>query len=110
MNWLKKRRKELNFTQEDIAARLQLLGFQYTAGSISHWEQERHSPPLDDPKFSSAMADALQISVGTLLTLAGYDVGKKTHSETAERVAFIVDKLPPDKQQLALKLVEQLQN
>ena len=110
MNWLKKRRKELNFTQEDIAARLQLSGFQYTAGSISHWETERHSPPLDDPKFSSAMAEVLQISVGTLLTLAGYDVSRKTYSEAAERAAWIIDQLPPDKQQLALKLVEQLQN
>ncbi len=107
-NWLKTRREALHLKQEDLAAQLQVSGFDISRPSISHWENGRHLPPLENPEFRQALANILRIDVKTLLKLAGYEVAKSDFSEAAERVAYIVDQLPPDKQELAVRLVEQL--
>ena len=108
MNWLKERRKALNLTQEALAAKLQLQGFAITPGAISHWETGKHHPPLDDSTFRVAFAHVLGMDVRTVLRLSGYEVAQKGHTETGERAAYLVDQLPPDKQDLALRLLEQL--
>ena len=108
MEWLRQRRKELDLTYDDLAARLAIEGFVITAGSISHWEKGRHKPPMDDPDFRKALAAALRVNVRTLLKMAGYEVVPIEHTTRAEQVAHLVDKLPPDQQELALRLVEQL--
>lgn len=109
-HWLKTSRQRLGISQEELASQLQIRGFDISRATIGHWEQGKYPPPLENPEFCKALADILLISVRSLLSMAGYDIEEQQHSETAERVAFIVDRLPPDKQQLALKLVEQLQN
>jgi transcriptional regulator with XRE-family HTH domain len=107
-NWIKTLRARANITQDDVAARLQIAGFDYTRGAINNWESDRNQPPVHNAEFRQAFADALKVDVRTLLKMAGYEVDTGEHSIVAEQVAYIVDNLPPDKQQLALALVEQL--
>lgn len=109
-NWLKTLRKKHGLKQEDLAAKLQLAGLEYSRSSVSSWENGYHRPPLEDASFRQALANILRIDVKTLLKLAGYEVATSQHSEAAERAAWIIDQLPPDKQELVLKLVEQFQN
>lgn len=109
MNWLRKRREQVGLeTQEDLASQLQLEGVTITRASISHWENSRNKPPLDDPQFREALAKVLRLSQPELLKLAGYEVSKTRYSDAAERAAIIVDELPPEKQDLAIRLLEQL--
>lgn len=107
-HWLRNLRKQQGLSQEDLAARLQLGGFSYTRGSINNWENEYNPPPLHNPEFRFALAQALKVNVHTLLRLAGYEVEELHRGEIAERVAEMVDQLPADKQELALRLVEQI--
>jgi transcriptional regulator with XRE-family HTH domain len=106
-HWITKRREQLRINQDELAARLQLAGFDFTRGSISHWENGRHEPPLQNPEFRKALADALKMSVPSLLVAAGYEITAR-HSENAMRAADIVDQMPDDKQELALGILEHI--
>lgn len=109
MNWLKTKRERVGITsQEDFAARLQLEGITVTRSSISHWENGRFQPPLDNPDFRQALVRILKLSEPEILKLAGFKVEASHHSDEAERAAMIVDQLPPDKRGLAVRLLEQL--
>lgn len=106
-NWLKTFRKQNQLSQEELAAKLQVKGMDITAGAISHWENERYHPPLEDAVFRNALAEIFRIDVRSLLLSAGYEVNSIDRSAAAKRAAFIVDQLPPDKQDLALGILEQ---
>lgn len=106
-SWLKSRREMLKINQDELAARLQIAGFDVSRASVSHWENGRHTPPLHDSKFRRALADALRLDVRSMLNLAGYEVNNVDHTEAGERAAFIVDQLPPEKQDLAINILEQ---
>jgi transcriptional regulator with XRE-family HTH domain len=105
--WLKKRREQLGLNQEQLAARLQVAGFDVTRASISHWEVGRHDPPLDNAEFRKALAQALRISASGLLKMAGYEVTTDM-SDNAKQAAEIIDQLPEDQQLLALGILEQI--
>ena len=105
--WLKELRNMGKITQDELAARLQSAGQDYSRSMVNHWENGRANPPIDDPKFTETLAWALRIKVPTLLKAAGFEL-KSQHSELGERVATLVDDLPDDKKALALKLVEAL--
>lgn len=107
-DWLKSRREAIELKQDELAAKLQLAGFDVSRATISHWETGRHEPPMHDSGFRQALAKALRLNVPTMLRMAGYEVTSEPHSETAEIAAHLVDQLPPDKQRLALKLLETL--
>lgn len=106
-NWLTTRREKVGLTQEEFAAQLQLEGFEFTRGTISHWETGRHKPPLKDPAFRKALAKVLKTSPSSLLKTAGYETTIE-FSEVAQHAAEIVDQLSPDKQTLALGILEQI--
>lgn len=109
MNWLRKRREEVGITsQEELAEKLQLDGFSFTRASISHWENGRNNPPLDDPEFRRVLAKILRVSQPDLLRLAGYEVDRVSRTHEAERAAYIVDQLTPEKRDLAVRLLEEL--
>ncbi len=107
-SWIRERRGELHITQEELAARLQLAGLDVTRATVSHWENGRHALPLENPIYAKAIADALKLSVRDVLILAGYDVSQKQPSRAAQRAAHIIDSLPKDKQDLAIRILEQL--
>lgn len=109
MNWLRKRREEIGIdTQDELAARLQLEGESFTRAAISHWENDRNNPPLDLQSFRESLARVLELSVPEMLALAGYEVAQGEHSAAGERAAYIVDELPEEKRNLAIRLLEQL--
>lgn len=105
-NWLSKRREQLNINQEDLAARLQLAGFDVSRASISHWETGRSSPPFNNPDFARTFADVLKMSVNSMLKQAGYEI-TTDFSDDARYAAEIVDQLPPDRRRLAIGVLEQ---
>lgn len=105
MKWMRDRRDSLGITQEDLAARLQLRGYDVGRGSISHWESGRYRPPMDDTLFVEALADALQLDVPTVLRMSGYAV-IANHSDLAERLAAIADRLPEQRRRQLLRIAE----
>lgn len=110
-DWLKQRRDELRLTQDELAARLQLAGLDVSRSAVSHWEKGRDNPPLSDVNARRAIADALDLTVGELLLLAGYSMEDEqaTPGEAARRAALIVDKLPPAVQKAALDQLRALE-
>lgn len=107
-NWLKQNRQKLGLSQEELTARLQVAGIDVSRGTVSHWENGRYKIPLENVEVRQALANIFNMDIKTLLKLAGYEVESKPHSEEAERVAYLIDQLPPDKRNLAVRLVEEL--
>lgn len=108
--WLRDRRKQIGIlTLEELAAMIQLEGFQVSPSALSHYENGRRNVPLDDETFRYVLAKVLKLSEPELLSLAGYKTVNK-HTEDGERAASIVDRLPPSKRSLAIKLLEQVEN
>jgi transcriptional regulator with XRE-family HTH domain len=107
MNWLKERRKELNLKQEELAARLQVEGISATHSAISHWETGRYKPPFEDEHFRQTLANILKMDVATMLRLAGYEIQPQLHTEEAEEAAYIMDNLPPNMRDLAIRLLRE---
>ncbi len=105
--WLRERREQLGLNQGDLAARLQVAGFNVDRSSISHWEIGKHKPPLENPEFRKALAQALRVSIPTLLKMAGYEIAVE-YSDDARLAAEIVDQLSPARKKLAINLLEQL--
>ncbi|MCL4251800.1 MAG: helix-turn-helix domain-containing protein [Anaerolineae bacterium] len=106
--WLKHRREGRRLSQDELASRLQVEGFDLTRATISHWEVGRYQPPLNDARFRQALAKILRVSVRQMLIEAGYEIASDDHSEAGERAASILDQLPPEKQSLALDILERL--
>lgn len=109
VDWIRKRRIELDLNQEELAARLQVSGFSATRASISHWENGRHMPPLDDPNFRQSLAKALKLRESEMLERAGYQVVVSPQSEDARRAASIIDRLPEPARELALDYLQMLE-
>lgn len=105
--WLKMLRENARLTQDELAARLQLQGQDVSRASISHWETGRYEPPMRDARFRRALATSLEISITDLLIAAGFEYVTE-FSDVAGKAAQIVESLPPDRQDLALRLLEQL--
>jgi len=108
-DWLRKRREELDLSQEEVASRLQVAGLNVGRSTISHWERGRYNPPLEDASFRQALANILRLSIADLLMRAGYEIADDDRSQAARQAADIVDHLPPDAQGLALDYLQVLE-
>jgi len=108
-NWIRTRRQQLRLSQEQLATRLQIEGIDIQRAAISHWETGRHSPRVDDPKLVEALARVLQMTVREVLeSIKGYQIDTTPHTRAGQRAAYIVDRLSPDKQALALGILEEI--
>lgn len=105
-HWLRTMREEVGLTQDDIAARLQLEGLKFGRSAISNWESGRTPVPLKDPEFVQLLASILKTTENKIMLAAGYRLTTKNHTQISERIANIVDDLPPDKQQMALRVIQ----
>jgi transcriptional regulator with XRE-family HTH domain len=105
MKWIRDRREQLRMTIDELVAKLELEGVSYTAGSVGHWESGRRNPPMHDRKFVRALASALKLDVPTVLRLSGFEINAQ-HSEIAERLANIADKLPEEDKLHLLMIAE----
>jgi len=108
MSWIKNRREQLSLTQDELAARLQLEGVEASRSAVSAWETGRNKLQFDDPVIRLGFARVLRFSESELMKLEGYPTEPSSYSEQAERAAYIVDQLPDERRDLALKLLEQL--
>lgn len=108
IHWLRSLRQRARLTQEDLAARLQSEGWAASRSAINNWENNKNEPPLSDPRFRTALSRATRTQVHTILRLAGFEVDQPVHSFNAEQAATLIDQLPQDKQELALRLLEQI--
>lgn len=106
-NWLAMRREQLKISQENLVDLLADYGFTVSRSSISQWENGKFHPPLEDPHFRRALANALQMTIPDMLGLAGYEVQSDFSSESM-RAAYIIEQLPPQERDFALKLLEQV--
>lgn len=88
--------------------RLQIEGLKATRSAVSAWELGRNRPALERPEVRRAFVLALRISEEELLRHAGLHNGAEHRSQAAEIGAEIIDSLPAEKQDLALRLLEQL--
>lgn len=105
-HWLKQLRQEVDLSQDDLAARLQLAGLKYGRSAVGNWESGRAPVPLKDPEFVVALASILKTTENKIMLAAGYRLTTKNHTQISERIANIVDDLPPDKQQMALRVIQ----
>lgn len=110
MNWLKLRLEQLSMSQSELTRLLQLEGMEVSASAVSHWSNGRYNPPLEDDVFRRALAVALQLEVPEMLRRAGYQVIDGKHSDKAERAAILIDKMKPEDQDKALRVIEALSN
>lgn len=106
-HWLKQLREEADLTQDELAARLQLEGHKATRSAVGNWETGRAPVPIKDLEFVKSLASILRVTENQVMLMAGYRVGSK-HTQVSERIANMVDDLPPDKQDLALRIIEQI--
>lgn len=106
--FLRERRKQLDISQEDLAARLSRLGHETGHARISHWETGRNKPPIDQAEFRTALAIALEMDVNDMMSVLGYVITDPQRSEQARLAADIIDQLPPDRKDLALTLLRAL--
>jgi len=110
-HWLRRYRENLHLSQEELAAALQNAGLDFARSTIGTWESsDKSQPPIDDPEFRRVIANIFRISVTELLVAAGYEIDLDKYSETSRRAAYIVEQLPPEKQILAVRLLEQLRD
>ncbi|WP_374239195.1 helix-turn-helix transcriptional regulator [Thiocapsa sp. N5-Cardenillas] len=103
-NWLRQLREQLNLTQDELTARLQVEGLDISRSTLASWESGRHSPQLLDASVRRALSRSLRVSPVLLLKMSGIELDEN-HTIWGERVAALVDQLPEDKQKLALRLV-----
>lgn len=109
-NWLRQLRDEAGITsQDDLSDLLTAAGYKKASRSaVSNWESGRTPPPIKDPEFVKILAAIFRITENEIMLAAGYRITTKHHTQISERIANMVDDLPPDKQELALRLVAQL--
>ena len=84
--WLFHRRKQLKLHQEELAERLRNAGFNVSRATVSSWETGRHSAPLNDPAFTKALAQTLELTVAELLILAGYEIENSQSAKQRESI------------------------
>lgn len=110
MNWLKQRRQELQLSQEDLVRQLQLEGADVSRSALSSWETGRYNPPLDDKQFRQALAAALRLNIAEMLRRAEYEVLHGKHSDAGERAAHLIDRMKPEDQSRAIRILEAFQD
>lgn len=69
--YLRTHRKQLRLTRPELVERLKSKGHEYSVSTIAWWEDGRTTPPLTDATFTSALAEALEVSVGEMIAGMG---------------------------------------
>lgn len=108
MNWLERRLKELDITQEELATRLQLEGLKTSRSTISAWVTGRNSPRFKDTELRQALAKALKLTTREMLRRAGYETEDTNHTKEAELAAMLIDQMTPEDRDKALRILETL--
>ena len=70
LHFLRKRRQELDLSQNDLELRLKSRGVNLSRKAISAWERSERYPQLDE-NILEALADALRWDLDQLMSLLG---------------------------------------
>lgn len=115
--WLRKRRIELDMTQEDVSEILShALGRKILTTSVHHWENGRSRVTmLNTPEEAAVLARTLHWSVAQLLSAAGFDinvatVGEIDVPENVYEMVKLVSVASHEKRELILQLITLLYN
>lgn len=95
--YIRKRRRDLNISQEDLAVRMTANGYRCAQSTVKHWESDIH-PPLDKLNFASALAKSLEVKYSDIL-----QASQLTGGLSEEDLRSITELLSP----LAVKLLNQ---
>lgn len=106
--FLKHRREELGFSQQELADRLSQEGQETGYGRVSHWETGRNKPPLEDVRFRRTLAGILQIDVNDMMKTLGYEINEEDRIPEARIAADIIELLPEEGRSLALDYLDML--
>lgn len=108
MNWLQSRLKELDITQDELAARLQVEGLKTSRSTVSAWVTGRNNVPFKNMETRRALAKALKLSTREMLRMAGYETETTNHTKEGELAAILIDQMTPEDREKILKIVETL--
>jgi transcriptional regulator with XRE-family HTH domain len=103
--WLKQLRERQKMSQEELAARLQLKGFDVSRGTISHWEQGRYKIPLDNPEIINALSAVLDVDVIEILASAGYQISIDGLSEIEKQALEVIRSKTLEQQQRIIEII-----
>lgn len=106
--FLRARMNALGLSLSDLETRLTLHGYSVQRATIGHWTSGRNKPPLKDREFIDALAESLEMGVNEMLQQMNFIVLADDRSPTTQRIADLVEHLPPEKQDLALRLIQEL--
>lgn len=83
-----------------------LRGYGVTRSSIATWMLGTRKPPIKDRRFLEVLADVYKMSVPELLAGMGLMEEIEGMSPEARRAADIIDQMPPEQRQTALRVLE----
>jgi hypothetical protein len=106
--FLRQRLKELGLSFAGLQARLAEQDYNVTRAAVGHWVLGSRKPPIGDKEFMEILARALEMNYADLWEQTGLYTPLEERSPTAQRIAEIVDRMPPEKQDLALRIIEEL--
>lgn len=104
---LRQRKDELGLSLADMEARFNLAGYEITRQAIGLWVSGKRRPPMWDIDFMFALGRVLEMSVSEIFRRIDY-IPNGGDSGAARRAYDLIRTMPPDQQDLALRLIEQL--
>lgn len=107
--FIRQRRNELEISQDELVARLNLRGIAITKGGVGFWERGRNLPPIEDVDFREALALSLEVDVNELMESIGYIKTDSQRSSDALFAASIIDRLPPKVRTIAIEYLKILE-
>lgn len=102
--FIRRRREQLNLTQQDVVTRLSERGIPIALSSFGRIESGDAKAIWAEPSFVRSLAQVLQVSVKELLTATGHIVARQTDL-SAERIMELVMEVPEDKWDLVEQMI-----
>ena len=90
-NWLKRQRKALGLSQDDVAERITNAGLRVTRSTVSHWEVGRYNIPLNDAGAREAIAIALNMTVPRMLLEADISLDEHFSKVVQEKAVSLTE-------------------
>lgn len=105
-----RRRKALDMSQEQLVERLAQYGEQFSHTSVSHWESKKDDqvlPPIKNESFRNALAKALDTTPYVILREAGFLEGIDAPiSDDVLDWAVLIEQLPPEQREAVRQILE----
>lgn len=106
-DFLREHKERLGYSLSEMETQFNLQGYATTKSSIASWMVGTRKPPIKDAKFLEVLANIYKMSVPELLAGMGL-MAEEYHGRSPEalRAADLIDQMPPEQRQMALKVLE----